>query len=102
MTTEGLNLMEDYRPPPMPGDFGKRLEGLKKLSGLRWQEFAGRLEVTDRGVLQWRRGRCQPSRTSYLAIMALAEDLPGGYELMTGEDGPDDAEPGDGEPEDHD
>ena len=102
MTTEGLNLMEDYRPPPMPGDFGKRLEGLKKLSGLRWQEFAGRLGVSDRGVLQWRRGRCRPSRTSYLAIMALAEDLPGGYELMTGEGDADDAEPGDGEPEDHD
>ena len=102
MTTEGLNLMEDYRPPPMPEDFGKRLEGLKKLTGLRWQEFAQRLGVTDRGVLQWRRGRCQPSRTSYLAIMALAEDLPGGYELMTGDRDADDAEPGDGEPEDHD
>ena len=102
MTTEGLNLMEDYRPPPMPGDFGKRLEGLKKLSGLRWQEFAQRLGVSDRGVLQWRRGQCQPSRTSYLAIMALAKDLPGGYELMTGDGRADDAGPGTGEPEDHD
>ena len=100
MTSEGLNLMDDYRPPPMPQDFGQRLEGLKKLTGLRWQEFAQRLGVSDRGVLQWRRGRCRPSRTSYLAIMALAEDLPGGYELMTG--GADDAEPGAGEPEDHD
>ena len=100
MTTEGLNLMEDYRPPPMPEDFGRRLEGLKKLTGLRWQEFAGRLGVTDRGVLQWRKGQCQPSRTSYLAIMALAKDLPGGYELMTGSE--DDAEPGSGEPADHD
>ena len=102
MTTEGMNLMDDYRPPPMPQDFGQRLEGLKKLSGLRWQEFAGKLGVSDRGVLQWRRGRCQPSLTSYLAIMALAEDLPGGYELMTGDGGADDAEPGDGEPEAHD
>lgn len=102
MTTEGMNLMDDYRPPPMPGDFGNRLEGLKKLSGLRWQEFAQRLGVSDRGVLQWRRGRCQPSRTSYLAIMALAEDLPGGLELLAGEGGADDAGPGNGEPEDHD
>ena len=100
MTIEGMNLMDDYRPPPMPEDFGKRLEGLKKLSGLRWQEFAQRLGVSDRGVLQWRRGRCQPSRTSYLAIMALAKDLPGGYDLMTG--GDDETEPGAGEPEDHD
>ena len=102
MTKEGMNLMDDYRPPPMPQDFGNRLEGLKKLTGLRWQEFAGKLGVSDRGVLQWRRGRCQPSRTSYLAIMALAKDLPGGYELMTGDGGAGGAEPGDGEPEDHD
>ena len=94
-TTEGLNLMEDYRPPPMPEDFGKRLEGLKKLTGLRWPEFAGLLGVTDRGVLLWRKGQRRPSRTSYLAIMALAKDLPGGYELMTG--GADDAGLGIGE-----
>ena len=83
MATEELNLMDDYRPPPLPEDFGRRLEGLKKLTNLRWQEFAGRLGVTDRGVLLWRRGHRQPSRTSYQAIMDLARDLPGGYELMT-------------------
>ena len=88
MTTTGvLNLMEDYRPPPWPEDFGKQLEGLKKLTGLRWQEFAGLLGVTERGVLLWRKGHRRPSRTSYLAIMALARDLPGGHALMTGDDG---------------
>ncbi len=102
MTTDGSHLNEDYRPPPWPEDFGKRLEGLKKQTGLPWKEFAARLGMTDRGVLQWRRGRCQPSRNSYLAIMALARDLPGGYELMTGESGADDGEPRTGEPEDHD
>ena len=96
MTTEGLNLMEDYRPPHMPEDFGRRLEGLRKLTGLRWQEFAGRLGVTDRGVLQWRKGQRRPSRTSYLAIMALAKDLPGGYELMTGGDADGETENGAG------
>ena len=87
MTTEGFNLNEDYRPPPWPDDFGKRLEGLKKQTSLRWKEFAARLGVTDREVLQWRRGNRRPSRTSYLAIMALARDLPGGYDLMNGDDG---------------
>jgi hypothetical protein len=43
--------------------------------------------VTDREVLQWRRGNRRPSRTSYLAIMALARDLPGDYDLMAGEAG---------------
>ncbi len=42
--------------------------------------------MTDRGVLQWRRGHRRPSRSSYLAIMALARDLPGGYDLMAGGD----------------
>ena len=102
MTSEGFNLNEDYRPPPWPEDFGKRLEVLKRQTGLPWKAFAARLGVTDRGVLQWRRGICGPSRTSYLAIMALARDLPGGYELMLGESGADDGEPGTGEPEDHD
>lgn len=103
MTTEGFNLNEDYRPPPWPEDFGKRLEGLKKQTGLRWKEFAARLGVTDRGVLQWRRGHRRPSRTSYLAIMALARDLPGGYDLMAGEDGGDaDANADADEPADQD
>ncbi len=92
MTTEGFNLNEDYRPPPWPEDFGKRLEGLKRQTRLRWKEFAARLGVTDREVLQWRRGNRRPSRTSYLAIMALARDLPGGCDLMAGEDGDGDAD----------
>ena len=91
MTTEGLNLNEDYRPPPWPDDFGNRLEGLKRQTRLRWKEFAGKLGVTDREVLQWRRGNRRPSRTSYLAIMALARDLPGGYALMAGDDDDNDA-----------
>ena len=92
MTTEGFNLNEDYRPPPWPEDFGKRLEGLKRRTRLRWKEFAARLGVTDREVLQWRRGNRRPSRTSYLAIMALARELPGGYDLMSRDDGDNDAD----------
>ena len=86
MPTGQRNLMENYRPPPWPEDFGRRLEGLKGLTGLSWQGFAGRLGVTDRGVLQWRRGKRRPSREHFQAIMALAQDLPGGFDLMTGGD----------------
>ena len=101
MTTEGSNLMGDYRPPPWPQDFERRLEGLKRLTGLRWGELARRLGVTDRAVLLWRKGHRRPSRTSYLAIMALARDLPGGYDLMTG-DGDEDAKDDAGEEASHD
>ena len=102
MTTEGFNLNEDYRPPPWPEDFGKRLEGLKRQTRLRWKEFAARLGVTDREVLQWRRGNRRPSRTSYLAIMALARDLPGGCDLMAGGDANANANSDAAEPADQD
>ena len=56
MTVENRNRIEDYRPPPFPDDFGERLEGLKKLTGLSWGAFADLLGVTQRGLLKWRRG----------------------------------------------
>ena len=81
------NRIEDYCPPPWPEDFGERLEGLKKLSGLSWREMAKLLGVTDRGALKWRRGG-KPSAANLLAIMELARGIPGGYELMLyGNDG---------------
>ena len=48
MTVENRNRIEDYRPPPFPDDFGERLEGLKKLTGLSWGAFADLLGVTQR------------------------------------------------------
>ena len=81
MATDLRNRMEDYRPPPWPEDFGERLEGLKKLSGLSWLEMAELLGVTDRGALKWRRGG-RPSAANLLAIMELARGVPGGHELM--------------------
>ena len=41
--------------------------------------------VTDRGALKWRRGG-RPSAANLLAIMELARDIPGGYELMVNGD----------------
>ena len=81
MATDLRNRIEDYSPPPWPEDFGDRLEGLKKLSGLSWRGMAELLGVTDRGALKWRRGG-RPSAANLMAIMELARDVPGGYELM--------------------
>ena len=81
MVIEERNRIEGYRPPPWPEDFGERLEGLKKLAGLSWREMAELLGVTDRGALKWRRGG-RPSAANFLAIMELAQSVPGGYELM--------------------
>ena len=81
MAMEQRNLMETHRPPPFPEDFGERLEGLKELVGVSWGEFAEQLGVTQRGMLKWRRGG-PPSGAYFWAIMELARDVPGGYELM--------------------
>ena len=81
MATKERNRIEEYRPPPFPDDFGERLERLKELSGLSWGEFAELLGVTQRGLLKWRRGG-PPSGAYFWAIMELAREVPGGFELM--------------------
>ena len=39
MAIEERNRTLDYRPQPFPEDFGERLEQLKEMTGLSWQEF---------------------------------------------------------------
>ena len=87
MAIEERNRTLDYRPQPLPEDFGERLEPLKEMTGLSWQEFAELLGVTQRGLLKWRRGG-PPSGAYLWAILELASGVPGGFELMRyGDDG---------------
>ena len=87
MTTRERSRTLDLRPPPFPEDFGERLEGLKEMVGVSWGEFAERLGVTQRGLAKWRRGG-PPSGAYLWAIIELARELPGGYDLMMyGDDG---------------
>ena len=81
MATDARNRNGDYRPPPFPEDFGERLEGLKEMVGVSWGEFAELLGVTQRGMLKWRRGG-PPSGAYFWAIVELARDVPGGFELI--------------------
>lgn len=82
MTMAERKALADFRPTPWPEDFGRRLEGLKGLSGLRWQEFAKLLGVTERALLQWRKGERRPSGANILVITELARIIPGGIELL--------------------
>ena len=86
MATEERNRNPEHRPPPFPGDFGERLESLKELSGLSWGEFGRSLGVTQTGMRKWRRGG-PPSGAYLWAIIGLARELPGGYDLMMRGDG---------------
>ena len=51
------------------------------MTGLPWGEFAKHLGVTERGLLKWRRGG-PPSGAYLWAIIELARDVPGGFELI--------------------
>ena len=82
MTLAERNPLADFRLPSWPDDFGRRLEGLKVLAGLKWREMAALLGVTDRAILLWRRGERRPSGANILAIAELARSIPGGIELL--------------------
>ena len=86
MTTMERKRTLNNRPSPFPEDFGERLEGLKELVGVSWREFAELLGVTERGLLKWRRGG-PPSGVYFWAIMELAREIPGGYDLIMYGDG---------------
>ena len=81
MATSERKRTLNNRPPPFPEDFGERLEDLKELSGLSWGEFAERLSVTQRGLAKWRNGG-PPSGAYFRAIIELAREIPGGFELI--------------------
>ena len=88
MATERQIWMGDYRPPPWPEDFPQRLERLKEMAGVSWKRMAELVGVTDRGALKWRRGG-RPSAANFRAIIELAREIPGGYDLMMDGDGVD-------------
>ena len=82
MTLAERSALSDFRLPRWPEDFGRRLEGLKELAGLKWREMAALLGVTDRAILLWRRGERRPSGANILAITEFARSIPGGIELL--------------------
>ena len=73
--------MEDSHPELFPKDFGERLERLREIACLSWEEFAERLSVGDDRVMEWRKGSI-PSGGEVWHIMHLASTVPGGVEVM--------------------
>ena len=73
--------MGDSHPELFPKDFGERLERLRELAGLSWEEFAERLGVADDRVMELRKGSI-PSGGEVWHIMHLASTVPGGVEVI--------------------
>ena len=53
---EASKQIEDSYPELFPKDFGERLERLRELARLSWEEFAERLSADDDRVMEWRKG----------------------------------------------
>ncbi len=69
----------------LPDDFAKRLIRLKLASGLTWEEFAELLGVELKQVLRWTQGT-KPSGGAYHSLVSLAPWIPGGLDILMGED----------------
>lgn len=74
-----------YPSGELPEDFPQRLERLKEASGLPWDAFAEAVGVERKQVLRWRRGT-DPSGSAYHGIVELARWIPGGIDILFGED----------------
>ena len=74
-----------YPSGELPEDFAERLERLKQASGLSWERLAEAIGVERKQVLRWRRGT-EPSGSAYHALVELARWIPGGIEILLGED----------------
>lgn len=73
-----------YPSGELPEDFPERLERLKQASGLSWDAFAEAVGVERKQVLRWRRGT-EPSGSAYHGLVELARWIPGGIDILFGE-----------------
>ncbi len=69
----------------LPPDFSVRLDRLKGASGLTWDAFAEALGADVKQVLRWRRGT-EPCGGAHHALVKLARWIPGGLDILMGED----------------
>ena len=70
----------------LPEDFGQRLARLKEALGLTWEGFASMIGVDYRQMLRWRKTGAEPSGGAMLALVDLAEQVPGGMDILMGRD----------------
>ena len=76
------------RPLPsgvLPRDFAQRLERLKEVSGLSWRGLARALGVDPKQLARWRKG-VEPCGGAMHSIHRFASRMPGGPEILMGED----------------
>ena len=75
-----------YQSGVLPEDFALRIERLKEASGLTWNGFALAIGVDRQQVRRWRKDGVEPSGGPMLSLFRFAAQMPGGLEILMGED----------------
>ena len=63
----------------IPEDFGERLEAVRDLFDLNWEEMAVAIGVDPRQLLRWRIKGGSPNGGAMLSLVRLAIQSPGGW-----------------------
>ena len=74
-----------YETGVLPDDFVERLHLFKELTGLTWNAFSDLLGVDPKQMLRWRQG-AEPCGGAYRSLVRVARWVPGGLDLIVGED----------------
>ena len=69
----------------VPDDFGERVVCLKEAADVTWYEFSELLGLEPKQVLRWTQGT-KPSGGAYHCLVRLAPWIPGGLDILMGDD----------------
>ena len=69
----------------LPKDFGNRIVRLKEAADVTWDEFSELLGVDPKQVIRWTQGT-KPSGGAYHSLVRLAPWIPGGLDILMGDD----------------
>ena len=74
-----------YENGVLPADFPRRINLVRERSGLSWSVFAEAVGADPKQVLRWRHG-AEPCGGALYSLLRFASHVPGGVELIMGED----------------
>ena len=86
--SDGLNIHGHpipYGSCDLPADFARRLTQLKEASGLTWNGFSEAVGMESKNMHRWRKGT-EPSGGSMHSLFCLASRIPGGLDILIGND----------------
>ena len=76
-----------YLSGALPRDFPRRLERLRKASGLTWNAFADAIGMDKKRVHRWRNKNrpVKPDGNGFYVLVEIAALIPGGLDILMGD-----------------